>query len=150
MKELARSRIKDNRITIPPNILDRLLLEDNDKISFFEHRGRIIVKKYRAGNGDQEREKDVKTSDFKIEFETGSSSTQTFPFNPLDPAFQENFKSAFGKILENEEAKEMMRKTAEDLQRNFGKMFEGVFTQRETIDLEELDPDQETSDRKAI
>ncbi|MHA1449547.1 MAG: hypothetical protein ACTSP4_09025, partial [Candidatus Hodarchaeales archaeon] len=148
MKELARSRIKDNKITIPPNIMDRLLLENNDRISFFEHRGRIIIKKYREGNGDPEREEEVKSSDFNVEFETGSSSSQAFPFNPLDPAFQENFKSAFSKILENEETREMMRKTAEDLSKNLGKMFEGVFSEQETIDLEKLDPDQETGDRK--
>lgn len=146
LKELARSRIKDKRITIPPNIMDRLLLEDHDKISFFEHRGRIIIKKYRDEDEDQVQDK---TPDFKAEFETSTSSTQTFPFNPLDPAVQENLKSAFSKILENEDAREMMRKTAEDLPKIIGKMFEGVIPQSETIDLEELDPEKETGDRKA-
>ncbi|MFW9992960.1 MAG: hypothetical protein ACFFD4_13035 [Candidatus Odinarchaeota archaeon] len=151
MKELARARIKNGKITIPPNIMERLLLQENEKVSFFEHRGTIIIRKYREGDDtapaeESENQETHSDSSFRMEFGSGSSAKQPFPFNPLDPAFQESFRTALKDIFGNEEAQEKVKKTAEDLEKIFGNVFDSMFanTRRETINLDDLETNRET------
>ncbi|MHA2297374.1 MAG: hypothetical protein ACXAEU_06915 [Candidatus Hodarchaeales archaeon] len=143
MKELARARIKDGKITIPPNIMEKLLLQEYDKVSFYtDHRGRMILRKYRGedggASGERKKQEARESANFRVEYKP-TGQNQPFPFNP------EMFKDALKDIFENEEAQEMMKKTAEDLSKNFGKVFGGMFENigKETINLDDLDYDQE-------
>ena len=45
MVSLGRAKVRDDRVILPPDVLDFLFLEEGDNIEFFEESGRIFLRR---------------------------------------------------------------------------------------------------------